>query len=531
MLRHAPASARQWAWVSASTAVLLAGAALSATGTTAAAQGTPDTAATVCRADQPRLRHIVLFGAGTDADAARAEIGAACGAISGYYPEVAVAVATSADSSFADRIGHDRAYSAQAEALTGAEPPPRPPLIRSPLVRSPRAVGVQSVTDLVDLAAVAAAPETGTQDRTGEQWDMDLIDAGDAHRTERGNTDVLVGVLDSGVDADHPELADALDRSASAGCLTGIPDTSPRSWRPSGDHGTHVAGIIAAADDGAGVTGVAPGVRIAAVKVVDQGGFIYPESALCGFMWAARNDMRVTNNSYYVDPWLFTCSDVPGQSVVFEALRRASDYATSRGVLAVAAAGNENLDLARPTNDGRSPSNARRPTPRDVDEDCTVLPAGLPDVLTVSAVGAAGTKSSYSSYGLGVVDVTAPGGDVRQRSPSATSGCVLSTVPGGYGRLCGTSMATPHATGVAALAASAHPDASPAELATLLTSSATVVACPAAKYDPDSDGSADAQCTTADPTTDAGPDGAPVQAPTNNSFYGAGLVNAPAVLR
>jgi len=527
VLWHAPASARQRAKVTASTAILLSGVALFGADAAMAAPGTPEAGPTVCHTDQPRLRHLVLFDAGTGEDAARAEIGLACGALSGYYPEVAVAVATSADSAFADRIGRDRAYSAQSEALTGAEPPARPPV-----ARLPRAVGVQSMSfvaanaSVAGAASVTGAPETGTADRTGEQWDMDLISADAAHEIERGGADVLVGVLDSGVDADHPELAAALDRSASAGCLTGMPDTNPRSWRPSGEHGTHVAGIIAAADDGAGITGVAPGVRIAAVKVVDQGGFIYPESALCGFMWAAHNDMRITNNSYYVDPWLFTCADVPGQSVVYETLRRASEYATSRGVLAVAAAGNENLDLAAPSNDSRSPSNARKPRPRAVDQDCTVLPAGLPDVLTVSAVGAGGTKSSYSSYGLGVVDVTAPGGDVRQRSPSATSGCVLSTVPGGYGRLCGTSMATPHAAGVAALAASTHPDASPAELAALLTSTATAVACPDGRYDPDSDGRANATCRQAEPGTDA-------TSPTglSNSFYGAGLLNAPAALR
>ena len=455
-----------------------------------------------CQADVPRLRHLVLFAAGTPADSARAEIDAACGVLSGYYPEIAVAVATSTDGAFADRFGRDRAYSAQAEAITRA--PRRRP---APL---PRAVGVQSL----GVEAPAAAPQAAVADRTGEQWDMTMIGADRAHALHDGSGDVLVGVLDSGVDADHPDLFTAVDRSASAGCDTGVPDPSPSAWQPSSEHGTHVAGIIAAADDGTGITGVAPGVRIAAVKVVDAEGFIYPEYAVCGFMWAARNRMRIANHSYFVDPWLFTCDDQPGQSVVHEALRRAAGYATAHGVLSIAAAGNEALDLAEPTVDTKSPNNAPSHRARPVDNHCDVLPAELPDVLAVSAVGAGGVKSSYSSYGAGVVDLAAPGGDVRQRPPAANSGCVLSTVPGGgYGRMCGTSMAVPHVSGVAALVASAHPSATPAELASLVLSSAAPVACPDGPYDPDSDGTADARCITAG---------------AGNGFYGAGVVDAVA---
>jgi subtilisin family serine protease len=222
--------------------------------------------------------------------------------------------------------------------------------------------------------------------------------------------------------------------------------------------------------------------------------------------------MRIANNSYFVDPWLLTCDDEPGQSVVREALRRAVGYATQRGVLSVAAVGNENIDLDEPTVDGHSPTNADTPRLRPVDRGCEVLPAQLPDVLAVSAVGAASVKSSYSSYGLDVVDVAAPGGDLRQRSPVAGSGCVLSTVPGGYGRMCGTSMAAPHVTGVAALVASAHPDADPAELARIVEASASPLACPTGRYDPDSNGTADAHCTTSDAQRTA--------------FYGAGLLDA-----
>ena len=120
-----------------------------------------------------------------------------------------------------------------------------------------------------------------------------------------GSRSVVVGVLDSGIDA-------------------GRPDTSPTSWLPTtSDHGTHVAGTIAAARNGVGIVGVAPNVRVASVKVVNDDGFIYPEYAVCGFVWAATHHMDVTNNSYYVDPYEFWCDDQPDQAAAMEAVRRA----------------------------------------------------------------------------------------------------------------------------------------------------------------------------------------------------------------
>jgi subtilisin family serine protease len=334
---------------------------------------------------------------------------------------------------------------------------------------------------------------------------MQMIRAPQARAINRGSTEVLVGVLDSGVDATHPDLAAAVDPTRSAGCLSGKPDTSPAAWSPTTSvHGTHVAGTIAAADDGRGITGVAPGVRLASVKVVDDDGFIYPEYAVCGVMWAAQQHMHIANNSYSLDPWLLTCSDVPGQAVVHEAARRAVEYATTHGVLSIAAAGNERINLASPEQDLRSPDNTPNPQPHPVDQHCDVLPAELPGVIAVSAVGARRVKSEYSSYGLGVVAVTAPGGDRAQPTPKGSSGCVLSTVPGGYDYACGTSMAAPHVSGVAALLASTHPGANPQELAALLRQQADPLPCP-------------------DPATDpaaACADGA------DNGFYGHGLVDA-----
>jgi subtilisin family serine protease len=441
-----------------------------------------------CASTGHLLRYVVLFDAGVPAPQAARAVRAACGITTAYYPQIGVGVATSAEPTFRARFGVDRAYSAQAEALASTQPAE----LSSPMVPP----------------TAARAPEAAQAlriDRSAEQWDMAQIHAPQARMINRGSPEVLVGVLDSGIDATHPDLAAAVDPTRSAGCLSGKPDQSRGAWSPSTSaHGTHVAGTIAAADNGRGITGVAPGVRLASVKVVDDDGFIYPEYVVCGFMWAARQQMRIANSSYSLDPWLLTCSDVPGQAVAYEAVRRAVQYATAQGVLSIAAAGNERMDLANPRQDLRSPDNVPDPRPRPVDQHCNVLPAELPGVVAVSAIGAQRVKAAYSSYGSGVVAVTAPGGDWAQPLGVGSSGCVLSTVPGGYGYLCGTSMATPHATGVAALLASVRPEAGPQQLATLLRDQADPLPCPARSAD--GDGLA-AECA-------------------GDAFYGHGVVDA-----
>jgi subtilisin family serine protease len=443
--------------------------------TVASARPDDDTAAPACGSDRTPLRYVILFDEGTPQHAALDELERACGDPVVYYPQIAVAVATSRSTRFADRIGRDRALSAQQVAKTDR--------------RKSDETGSASADVTADPNDVPDA------DRTPDQWDMTMIKADRAHRVNDGSRDVVVGVLDSGIDPNHPDLRAALDPALSAGCLTGKPDTSRTAWEPTASpHGTHVAGTIAAADDGRGITGVAPGVRLASIKVVDDEGYIFPEYAVCGLMWAAANRMTVTNNSYFVDPWLLTC-DQGAEHVAQEAVRRAVDYDSRQGVLTVAAATNENLDLGQ------------------ADTDCRVLPAGLRGVLAVSAVGPTKLKASYSAYGLGVVDVTAPGGEVAT-AEHPTDECVLSTVPGGYERYCGTSMATPHATGVAALLASTHPKASPQQLTRMLTNEAESVPCPA-DYDLSGSGAQDAYCSGYAPY---------------NSFHGHGLVDALAAV-
>ena len=336
--------------------------------------------------------------------------------------------------------------------------------------------------------------------REAEQWDMRMIKADQAHAITDGSRKVVVGVLDSGIDPDHPDLVANLDVESSVNCSdAGRPDTSATGWAPTtSDHGTHVAGTIAAARNGVGIVGVAPGVRLASVKVVNDDGFIYPEYAVCGFMWAALHGMDVTNNSYYVDPFQFWCSDQADQAASKEAVRRAVQWSIDKGVVSAAAAGNSSYDLANKTTDTSSPNDST-PITRTINNACEDIPAELDGVVTVSSMEqfpAGSTESrlsGFSNRGLGVIDVAAPGSRI------------LSTIvrDNGYGLKSGTSMASPHVAGVLALMVSAHPDWSPAKLVAELRAQADDKPC----------GPTTAGALCVGPTED-------------NSYFGEGVVDA-----
>ncbi|MFJ8196308.1 S8 family serine peptidase [Streptomyces sp. NPDC096152] len=352
-----------------------------------------------------------------------------------------------------------------------------------------------------------------------DQWDLRAIGADQAAKINPGSRNVTVGVIDTGVDDTHPDIAPNFSPSQSANCVSGKADTTFGSWRPvDADHyhGTHVAGEIAAARNGIGVAGVAPGVKVAGITVAqpDAGQLFYPESIVCAFVFAADHGVEITNNSYYVDPWLYNCLDDPDQRAIVDAVNRAQLYAQGKGTLNVAAAGNSNHDLdSDAIVDASSPDDGTTVS-RTIDpHKCFDIPTQLPGVVTVSAVGVKGAKSYYSSYGDGVIDVAAPGGDKYQipDTPSK-NGRILSTMPNNqYAFLQGTSMATPHVAAVAALLKSTHPQATPAQLQALLKAEADNPGCPAEPYDGNGDGVVDATC---------------VGGKRVNGFYGFGVVNA-----
>ncbi|MCX3061393.1 S8 family serine peptidase [Streptomyces sp. GXMU-J5] len=459
--------------------------------------------------DDLTKHYYVVNTRGRDArtiSAVRRAISAANGSVVAAYAKIGVFVVHSANPDFGRRM---RALPEVATAGATRTAP-------LSLAGTDDEGAVQPLTK-AQVAAVSAKAKAGQEPLEADQWDLRAIGADKAAKINPGSRDVTVGVIDVGVDDTHPDIAPNFSASQSASCVGGRADTSPGAWRPakpSHYHGTHVAGEIAAARNGIGVAGVAPNVKVAGIRVAEPDSeLFYPESVVCAFVFAADHGIDITNNSYYVDPWLYNCMDDPDQRAIVDAVNRAQLYARGKGTLNVAAAGNSDDDLdSHALRDTSSPDDSAA-VDRTVDpHECFDVPTQLPGVVTVSAVGVDKGKSYYSSYGDGVIDVAAPGGDKYQipDTPSK-NGRILSTMPGGgYGWLQGTSMASPHAAAVAALLKSTHPHASPAQLERMLEAQADKEACPSS-YDGDGDGTVDAVCK--------GSKG-------HNGFYGRGIVDA-----
>ncbi|MFI2422483.1 S8 family peptidase [Streptomyces sp. NPDC018955] len=477
----------------------------------------PNTAATAApaperpaaaSADSAPLSYVVNVkgGHGTAAHVKKA-IGRAGGTIVASYDRIGVIVVHSSNADFAKTVRTVRGVQSAGATRTA-------PL---PSAATTDTVTPKALSD-AEIARAESAAAEGQDPLQGLQWDLPAIKADKAHEKSLGSSKVTVAVIDTGVDDTHPDIAPNFDRAASVDCVSGKPDTSEGAWRPGPSesaHGTHVAGEIAAAKNGVGMTGVAPGVKVSGIKVSNPDGFFYTEAVVCGFVWAAEHGVDVTNNSYYTDPWYFNCTDDPDQKALVEAVTRASRYAERKGAVNVAAAGNENYDLAADEITDPVSPNDSTPSDRVIDpSECYDIPTQLPGVVTVAATGAKGLKSSFSNYGLGVVDIAAPGGDstrYQTPEPPATSGLILGTLPGGeWGYMAGTSMASPHVAGVAALIRSTHPHASPALVKALLYAEADATAC-TDPYDIDGDGKVDAVC----------------EGPKNrNGFYGWGMADA-----
>ncbi|MGW4721037.1 S8 family peptidase [Streptomyces sp. S1] len=468
-----------------------------------------DAPAAAVATDGPKLSYVVnVDGGHSTAKSVKKAIAAAGGTVVVSYDQIGVIVVHSQNPDFAKQVRKARGVVSAGATRT------------APLsVQGDKSVGggTQELTEAEAKAAAARA--TDEQDALEPlQWDLPAIKADKAHKRTLGSKRVTVGVIDTGVDDTHPDLAPNFNAKASANCVSGKPDTTPGSWRPNpgeSDHGTHVAGTIAAAKNGIGITGVAPGVKVSGIKVSTPDGFFYTEAVVCGFVWAAEHGVDITNNSYYTDPWMFACKNDADQKALIEAVTRATRYAERKGTVNVAAAGNSKFDLAADSIVDDSSPNDSTPGGRTIDpKKCLDYPAMLPGVVTVSATGAKDLKASYSNYGLGVIDVAAPGGDrTAYQTPDApaVNGLILSTtVNGGYNYKGGTSMASPHAAGVLALIKSKHPGASPAALKALLYAQADKRAC-TNPYDIDADGTIDAVCEGGK---------------NKNGFYGAGLIDA-----
>lgn len=452
--------------------------------------------------------YLVLYKQASIASAAITQAG---GTLVYSYDAIGVAIARSDNPTFASDLSADgRVEGAAATAPFGVQ------------------LDDDNASDSTGTVDPPSTPAPGNDTLSGLQWDMNQIHAPEARAINGGSPSVTVGDIDTGLDYTHPDLAPNVDFADSVSCVGGVPNQDPSAWNDDNGHGTHTAGTIAAARNGIGIVGVAPNVKIAGIKAGNAAGFFFPEALVCAFMWAGTHHIQVTNNSYFADPWLFNCKNDPGQRAIWKAERRAIDFAMHNGTIVVAAEGNQADDLAHPTQDITSPDDTT-PEARTIHNDCAVIPVEVPGVIGVTADGNRQFKSFYSSYGVGTVSVIAPGGDsILQLTAAAPNGRVLSTWPASrpcarkvvdpttgatYCYQQGTSMASPHVAGVAALVVSAG-ITSVGAVTARLQNTADAMACPdIAMYAPF-------------PATDNGAPQVCQGGTGHNGFNGYGQVNA-----
>ena len=378
----------------------------------------------------PASDYIVLYAVGVSLSAGHSAVAAAHGTVVKENTKVGVATVRSSNPNFVRDVARQPAVAGAARNV---------PIGKQAPVTRPSRDAIEGLTKNERAAAVAAAkkpkpnPVPDAEPLAGLQWDMAMIHATPtgSYQKQPGKPGVRVGVLDTGVDGTHPDIAPNFDAALSRNFTTDIPAidgpceyvgcVDPANEDDNG-HGTHVAGTIGAAMNGLGIAGIAPNVTLVNIRAGQDSGFFFLLPSVDALTYAGDNGIDVVNMSYFIDPWLFNCAANPAdtaeqqleQQTIIAATNRALDYAHKHGVTLIAAEGNEATNLDDPTVDDISPDYPPGTEyHRDVDSSCLTMPTMGHHVLGISSVGPSTDKADYSNYGLAYTDVSAPGGWFR----------------------------------------------------------------------------------------------------------------------
>lgn len=527
----------------------------------------------------PERTYIVLYDASASAADGRAAVESAGGKVVHENRAVGVATVKSVARDFVLAANDEAALAGAAQnvPIGTAGPAERE---KPEIERLDRGRATATGEGIVEDASAAGEAEP----LADLQWDMKEMDAtvDGSYASQPGNPDVLVGVIDTGVDASHPDIAPNFNGELSRNFTTDIPlvdgackkdpDEScedPPTVDEDG-HGTHVAGTIAAPINGLGTAGVAPEVTIANLRAGQDSGYFFLQPSVDALTFAGDHGFDVVNMSYFIDPWLYNCANNPAdspedqleQQTIIAATQRAVDYAYERDVALVAASGNQFTDLGNPTVDSISPDfPPGEEITRTVDNSCLTVPTETEHVMSINAIGPSLRKSFYSNYGVEQSTVAAPGGDSLDFPGTDRFGAIDNRIlapypqsvaeankelrPNGtpntpfvvrdcigdecayYQYLQGTSMASPHAVGVAALIVSEFGEGAgealtldPEQTEGIMRSTAVNRACPEPRL-------FSYAASGLGPEFDAFCAGGP----GFNGFYGDGVVNALRAVR
>lgn len=327
--------------------------------------------------------------------------------------------------------------------------------LRSAVLRVPEGTEAEAAARLAarhDVAYAlpiprARAVRAPNDVRLEDQWALTRIGAPAAWDVVTSSSGVIIAVVDTGIDLTHPDLAGQIWTNPGETPANGLDDDGNgkvddvHGWhfyqicsggeclaledanvQDDHGHGTHVAGIAAAStDNGIGIAGVSWGATIMPIKVLDSTGEGWYDDIIRGILYAVHNGARIINLSV-------------GGDEPFEPLREALSYASQQGALTLAAAGNEGKDV--------------------------LYPARYPEALAIAATDTADARASFSNWGE-AISVAAPGVGIASTWSWHS-----------YRTMSGTSMATPHVAGVAALIWTLHPEYSPSQVARTIELSA-----------------------------------------------------------